>query len=87
MSFARGLTSQGDQDSACYLYEESFQLLQEIHEREFFPLCLESLAGVVAEQGEQEWAARLWGAAEACEKPLAILFRFSISSNTSKLWL
>lgn len=65
ISLARVLTSQGDQDLARYLYEESFQLLQEIHYREFFPLCLENLAGVVAGQGEQEWVTRLWGAAEA----------------------
>ena len=65
MSVTRVLTSQGDQDLARHLYQESFQLLQEIHDREFFPLCLESLAGVVAGQGEQAWAARLWGAAEA----------------------
>ncbi len=65
MSLAHVLTSRGDQYPARHLYEESFQLLQEIHDREFFPLCLESLAGVVAEQGEQEWTARLWGTAEA----------------------
>jgi hypothetical protein len=50
MSLAHVLTSQGDQDSERHLYEESFQLLQEIHDREYFPLCLESLAGVIAGQ-------------------------------------
>jgi hypothetical protein len=47
------------------LPKKSFQLLQEIHDREYFPLCLESLAGVISGQGEQERAAFLWGAAEA----------------------
>ena len=65
MSLARVLTSQGDQDTALHLYQESFKLLQEIHDREFFPLCLEGLAAVVAGQDELEWAAHLWGAAEA----------------------
>ena len=59
------LTSLGDQDFARHLYQESFKLLQEIHDREFLPLCLEGLASVIAGEGEHEWAAHLWGAAEA----------------------
>ncbi len=54
-------------------------LLQEFHDKEYVPSCLEGLGIVAAEQGELEWAARLWGAAralrEAIGTPLSPVYR------------
>ena len=63
-SLARVEAVQSNHAAARTLYEESLALCREV---DFLGIAsaLEGLAGVVAAQGELDWAARLWGAAEA----------------------
>jgi ATP/maltotriose-dependent transcriptional regulator MalT len=46
------------------LAAQSLEIARTIHDTGSLILCLEELADVVADQGELDWAARLWGAAE-----------------------
>ncbi len=46
------------------LAAQSLEIARTVHDSRTLILCLEELADVVAGQGEPEWAARLWGAAE-----------------------
>src|SRR6266478_5393450 len=46
------------------LATQSLEIARTVHDSGSLILCLEELADVVADQGEPEWAARLWGAAE-----------------------
>jgi ATP/maltotriose-dependent transcriptional regulator MalT len=45
-------------------YDESLMMAKELGDKGLIAFGLERLANVVAAQGEPEWAARLWGAAE-----------------------
>jgi DNA-binding CsgD family transcriptional regulator/tetratricopeptide (TPR) repeat protein len=66
-SLARVEAVQSNHAAARALYEESLALCREV---DFLGIAsaLEGLAGIVAAQGELDWAARLWGAAEAQRK-------------------
>ena len=57
--------AQHDQAAARALYQESLEIAREVGDKVLIALGLESLAGVVAAQGEPVWATRLWGAAAA----------------------
>ena len=61
---AKTMAIQGELATARDLYEESLVLARMGHKLNIAS-GLEGLAGVAAAQGEPEWAARLWGAAEA----------------------
>jgi DNA-binding CsgD family transcriptional regulator len=62
---ARVEADQGNHAAARTLYEESVTLAsQGMDDKGALASCLEGLAGVVAEQEEPVWAARLWGATE-----------------------
>src|SRR5207244_12395033 len=60
---------------------QSLEIARTVHDSRSLILCLEELADVVAGQGESEWAARLWGAAEryreASHAPLPQVERLS----------
>ncbi len=79
ISLARVRAYQGDLAAAEQLYRESLALLQEIHDKEFIPSCLEGMAAAKAGQGELLWAARLWGSAgaqrEAIGTPIPPIYR------------
>ncbi len=60
---------------------QSLEIARTVHDSRSLILCLEELADVVAGQGESDWAARLWGAAEryreASHAPLPQVERLS----------
>ncbi|OLB58966.1 MAG: hypothetical protein AUI01_00300 [Ktedonobacter sp. 13_2_20CM_2_56_8] len=72
---------QGDIPRARFLLEAGLKRHQQLGDQQGQALCLEELADVVAGQGESEWAARLWGAAEryreASHAPLPQVERLS----------
>ncbi len=70
ISLARVIASQGDHAAAYALYQESFTQLPKGGNHEDIATCLEGLGAVGAVQGEQGWAARLWGAAEALRQQI-----------------
>ena len=55
----------GDFVAARAFYEESLAIARELHDYWQCAYCLEPLASVVAAQGEERWAGRLWGTAES----------------------
>ena len=62
--------SRGDHALARTLYEDSLSMAQEIGDKELTASGLEGLASVVAAQGENARAARLWGTAAALREAL-----------------
>ncbi len=56
---------QGDRERAAELYVEGLKLAVEMGNKANAAYCLEGLAGLIAEGGEPERAARLFGASEA----------------------
>ncbi len=65
LAFARLATSQGELATACVRYQESLELAREIDAKNLIASALEGAGTVVTAQGEPEWAARLWGTAQA----------------------
>jgi len=61
---------QHDQVRARALFKESLDIAREVGDKVLIASGLESLAGVVAAQGEPVWATRLWGAAEALRETI-----------------
>ncbi|MFL5655732.1 MAG: LuxR C-terminal-related transcriptional regulator [Ktedonobacteraceae bacterium] len=68
-----------DFTAARTLAVQSLEVADTVHDSRSRILCLEELADVVVDQGEQEWAVRLWGAAEryreASDVPLPLAER------------
>jgi predicted ATPase/ATP/maltotriose-dependent transcriptional regulator MalT len=64
-SLASVLALQEEHARARALYEESLALATALEHRGLITSCLEGLATVVTAQGQPDWAARLWGAAES----------------------
>jgi predicted ATPase/class 3 adenylate cyclase len=62
----------GELPAARTYYQQSLELNQQIGEKWMTPFNLEGLASVVAAQGELQWAAQLWGAAEALRKAMDV---------------
>ena len=66
---------QGDFAAARVLHEESLAEARALDDSWLCAICLEGLAGIVAAQEEQAWAAHLWGVAESlrerCGVPLS----------------
>jgi tetratricopeptide (TPR) repeat protein len=62
--FAQAAASEHDFTLTRTLAAQSLELARAVRDTGSLILCLEELADVVANQGESEWAARLWGAAE-----------------------
>src|SRR5438876_1613981 len=61
---AQAAASEQDYLLSRTLAAQSLEIARTVHDSGALILCLEELADVVAGQGEPEWAARLWGAAE-----------------------
>jgi predicted ATPase/DNA-binding CsgD family transcriptional regulator/transcriptional regulator with XRE-family HTH domain len=61
---AQAAASEHDFPLTRTLAAQSLELARAVRDTGSLILCLEELADVVANQGESEWAARLWGAAE-----------------------
>jgi ATP/maltotriose-dependent transcriptional regulator MalT len=61
---AQAAASEHDFTAARTLAVQSLEVAETVHDSRSRILCLEELADVVAERGEPEWAAQLWGAAE-----------------------
>jgi predicted ATPase/DNA-binding CsgD family transcriptional regulator len=61
---------QHDQVRARTLFKESLDIAREVGDKVLIASGLESLAGVVAAQGEPVWATLLWGAAEALRETI-----------------
>jgi predicted ATPase/DNA-binding CsgD family transcriptional regulator len=76
---ARVYTVQGDIASARALYQENLVAAVERDDKYRIAACLEGLANNVAQQGEIDWAARLWGAAKALREaigaPMPLMYR------------
>jgi ATP/maltotriose-dependent transcriptional regulator MalT len=66
---AQAAASEQDYTVARNLAIQSLEIARTVHDSRSLILCLEELADVVAGQGEPEWAARLWGAAEHYREP------------------
>ncbi len=62
----------GDMTAARGFYQQSLTLTRELGDKFLTPNNLEGLAGVVAVQGEQVWAAQLWGAAEVLREETGV---------------
>src|SRR5439155_389295 len=62
---ARVFAAQGEYGQARGLAEESLELAREIDAKNLIASALEGAGTVVTAQGEPEWAARLWGTAQA----------------------
>jgi predicted ATPase/class 3 adenylate cyclase/DNA-binding XRE family transcriptional regulator len=65
ITFARVASSQGELAIARVHYQESLEIAREIDAKNLIASALEGAGAVVAAQGEPEWAARLWGTAQA----------------------
>ena len=61
------------------LYQEALAITRERNFRSDFPSCLKELAVVVAAQGEEVWAARLLGAAEALSAYLQEVINYPLT--------
>ena len=61
---AQAAASEHDYMTTRNLAVQSLEIARSVHDSRSQILCLEELADVVADQGESDWAARLWGAAE-----------------------
>ncbi len=61
---AQAAASEHDYMTTRNLAVQSLEIARSVHDSRSRILCLEELADVVADQGESDWAARLWGAAE-----------------------
>jgi predicted ATPase/transcriptional regulator with XRE-family HTH domain len=61
---------QGDDAAACVLLEESLAMSRDLGDRRGCAECLEELAQVASAQGKPEWAACIYGAAEALREAL-----------------
>ena len=76
---AQAAASEHDYMAAQNLAIQSLAIARSVHDSRSLILCLQELADVVAGQGELEWAARLWGAAEhyreAGDAPLPLVER------------
>src|SRR5207253_299760 len=76
---AQASASERDFTAARTLALQSLEVADTVHDSRSRILCLEELADVVADQGEAEWAVRLWGAAEryrqASDAPLPLMER------------
>jgi predicted ATPase/DNA-binding CsgD family transcriptional regulator len=76
---AQAAASGHDYTAARNLAAQSLEIARTVHDIRSLILCLEELADVVAGQGEPDWAARLWGAAEryreASHAPLPLVER------------
>jgi predicted ATPase/DNA-binding CsgD family transcriptional regulator len=70
---AQAAASEHDYTLTRNLAAQSLSIARTVHDSGSLILCLEELADVVAGQGEPEWAARLWGAAQ----------RYREASNTA----
>jgi len=57
--------SQGHHVAARAMYEEALKIMIELGDKWFIAASLEGLAIAVTTQGHVEWAARLWGCADA----------------------
>lgn len=79
LAFARVAASQGELKAAIARYQESLTIAREIEARNLIALAVEGIAALAATQGEQEWAARLWGTAKALREmigaPLPPVYR------------
>lgn len=73
---AHAAMQQGDYDAAHGWYEESLDLLQKVDDQKGMALCLQGWGVLVARQGEELWAARLWGAAETLHHARSLHIRF-----------
>ncbi|MFL5696728.1 MAG: protein kinase domain-containing protein [Ktedonobacteraceae bacterium] len=62
----------GDLSAARALNEESLARVSEFTDNWLRSFCLEGLASVVAAQGEEVWAAQLWGVAESLRERCGI---------------
>jgi ATP/maltotriose-dependent transcriptional regulator MalT len=82
---AQAAASEHDYLVARNLAAQSLEIARTVHDSRTLILCLEELADVVAGQGEPDWAARLWGAAEryreASHATLAQVERLGRSSH------
>jgi ATP/maltotriose-dependent transcriptional regulator MalT len=61
---AQAAASEQDYLATRNLAAQSLEVARSVHDSGSLILCLEELADVVAGQGEPDWAARLWGAAQ-----------------------
>ena len=61
---AQAAASEHDYLTTRNLAVQSLEIASSVHDSRSLILCLEELADVVADQGESDWAAQLWGAAE-----------------------
>jgi tetratricopeptide (TPR) repeat protein len=79
LALARVAMSQGELARARACYQESLALAREIGARNFMAAELEGVGALAAAQGEPEWAARLWGTAQALRvalgAPLPLIYR------------
>jgi tetratricopeptide (TPR) repeat protein len=67
--------AQGNDTRAAAFYRESLTLVREQEWKVPMIYCLEGLAGAMGAQGQTEWAARLFGAAEALRATYRISLR------------
>jgi len=61
---AQAATSEQDFTLTRKLAAQSLEIARAMHDSRSLIQCLEELADVATDQGESEWAARLWGAAD-----------------------
>ncbi|HEX6552928.1 MAG TPA: LuxR C-terminal-related transcriptional regulator [Ktedonobacteraceae bacterium] len=62
-----------DYPTARSWYERCLLMLREVDAQWYVAPCLQGLGAVVASQGHLEWAAQLWGAAEAFQETIFVL--------------
>jgi len=70
LGLARVVAYQGDLAAAHARYQESLEILRELDSKALIAACLEGLGAVVVVQKKPEWAARLWGTAEALREAI-----------------
>jgi predicted ATPase/DNA-binding CsgD family transcriptional regulator len=63
----------GDDTTARSMYERCLLVLREVDVQWYVAPCLQGLGAVVASQGHLEWAAQLWGTADALQETAFVL--------------
>jgi predicted ATPase/DNA-binding CsgD family transcriptional regulator len=71
--FAQLAFDRSDYPTARSMYEHCLLMLREVDPQWYVAPCLQGLGAVVAFQGHLEWAAQLWGAAEAFQETTYVL--------------
>lgn len=69
-ALASALHGKGDNASARALLKDALSLVHEVRDKVMVARCLEAFAGLAVTDGEYEWAARVYGAAETIRQTL-----------------